>query len=333
MSNELLTGSDIKYDLRALVGESSLKPQIQRAIDAERVKSEKFTRGSAIQDDLRSQVFASPLKPKIQNAIDTEHAQTLEELNTREPVEGTTLGEIRKGYRRWMASSPMHAGLAHGVPLALLGYFGLPALLKRIFGKGNIHTGRSRIVGGVLGGLAGAIPGSLMYNDRQTDPERDWSPSEALLEPSADLISKEGSIGSIFGMESSATRGVIGYTAPPAHTLRGPVTQDFMDRPSVGISTALATIEMDKNLSPGQQLQAKATVQLAAQQANQTRKGGLISTNNLINSVIGGGVGYVAGRAGGAVLGTFFGLSPRIQRRLAQAGMVAGIARATGIWQ
>ncbi len=243
----------------------------------------------------------------------------------------------KDNWRKLTASSPLHAALTYMPAMALAGRYIAPAALNLVLDRqppatkkklgitpymdehGSVHyfdPQRTKTVGTIAGA---ALPLSFLIPWYLINRKKGMGPVEAMTAKRAAF--------------DLATGGQFSYSDP--FVSAGPITKEdlMFNRPSIGISTAISTIDADPFLSAAERLQAKALVQTASQLGGQSSGRGLVSTGDLVRAAIGAVGGRVVGRAAGSMLGSLFGLAPATQRRLAQAGTIAGIARATGIWR
>lgn len=101
----------------------------------------------------------------------------------------------------------------------------------------------------------------------------------------------------------------------------------FAPKSHVGAKHVIAS---DAVLSPIGKLKAMSLVDEAERGSEAP---GMFTTVDLVRAGIAGGLGYGGGALTGKALGAVFGMPPKTQKRLAQAGAVGAILKATGIWE
>lgn len=167
----------------------------------------------------------------------------------------------------------------------------------------------------LLGGLAGAAPGLIESYSQYQLGNQGKIPGIKPGQGYKALFNPHPYNQTALNKESASTFG-----ADPV----------FKNRSHISVNSSIDTIMADPTLSP---LQKAIGVDILDKADQAGRKGGLITTGDIVSGAVGAGLGYGAGLATGKVMGTVFGLPKATQKRLAQAGALGGLLRMTGIWQ
>jgi len=210
-----------------------------------------------------------------------------------------TLGDIGKRYARYTGRTPLTKMLTHGALLGGAGALLAPSILKHtapgLYARVNVP--RLRGVAGALGVLAGTVPWIPWgyANVKAKGVPGMWS-THPYKYPTMweSLFSKTGSWGLGKSMD----------------------TFSLKEYPTIPMTHSLQTITNDPYMDNVLKAEAFDTMM----QASGGKKHGLISIGDVIRTTVGAGLGYRAGN----LMGSLFGLPAQTQRRLSQAGLLAG---------
>ena len=99
------------------------------------------------------------------------------------------------------------------------------------------------------------------------------------------------------------------------------------------VNTAIGQIARDNFLTTSEKNDMIRVLNMSSAQSSNPVSG-LLSTRDVVRGAIGAGVGSIAAKYIGTVVGgAFGGLSPSTLNRVQNAGAVAGMLRGSGIWR
>lgn len=197
------------------------------------------------------------------------------------------------------------------------------------------------LVQGALGAGAGYLGGSLFLNreDPNWKRRRDmWMAAGglggmALRIPDLMASYQEGEAGDYAhhginsGMEALMNPVAYGDMLPKQSSFTAASIPGYPRR-SITAGDSIQTVLSDPTLDPVARAQGVVLINEAARGEPRA----IITTGDLVRGAVGLGLGYSGGLMTGKVLGGFFSLPGRTQKRLAQAGALGGLLRATGVW-
>ena len=229
--------------------------------------------------------------------------------------------KIGEGFNRIGSGLGPLAGPALQTPLFMLGGYGLGRGLGHFLPRVNAH--RLGVLSGLLaGGVPWAAHSPYLWSNAQEakkDPEMSWyNPMEVYR--------------ALNQWPSNQFPAARPEPPPPPPEMEKPQSYDATPMPGnvpgfgVPMHSTMSSIAADPYLDPIQKSKALNIVSRAAPQ-----RSGIISWPTISQAAVGAGVGFTSATLFGKALDTVFGgLSAPTQRKLQQAGTLAGILINTG---